>query len=77
MIELGGIDHGDAVIRLALAEALEAIASDEAIGAAAAARDRLLERAARTADPSLRHLFVAEVPAHAATLALAARLAVA
>ncbi len=75
LVELGGIDDGDAVIRLALVEALRAVASDEAAAAAVAARDHLLARAARIADPQVRQRFVAAVPEHAATMAIAAQLA--
>ncbi len=68
--ELGGIEEGEALIRLAFAEALAAAGPpDEARAAAHAARARLDARAARIIDPDIRRSFLA-VPENAATLAL-------
>ncbi len=66
---LGAIEEGEAVVRLALAEALEA--SGDRAGSQvvlAAARQRLLDRAARISDPDHRRRFLSQVPEHVATL---------
>ncbi len=69
---LGGIEEGDALVRLTFAEALDAAGEPGRAGAAvASARDRLLARAARIADPDQRRTFLTEVPENARTLALA------
>jgi tetratricopeptide (TPR) repeat protein/tRNA A-37 threonylcarbamoyl transferase component Bud32 len=69
---LGGIDDGEAIIRLTHAEALAAAGrADDARAALARARARLLERAARFTDPLLRASFLERVPENARTLALA------
>ena len=65
----GSVEEGEALVRLAHAEALEAAGRrGEALAARAAARARLLERAARLRDPGLRERFLTQVPDHAATL---------
>ncbi|HEY1551426.1 MAG TPA: protein kinase [Kofleriaceae bacterium] len=66
---LGAIEEGEAVVRLALAEALEA--SGDRTGSQtvlAAARQRVLDRAARISDPEHRRRFLSQVPEHVATL---------
>ena len=71
--ELGGIDDGEAIIRLTWAEALHAtgdtVGAREAI---TAARERLLHRAGRIPDEPLRRSFLERVPENARTLAHAA-----
>ena len=76
LVDVGGTDDGDAIIRLARAEALHA-AGDRAAARAAAieARDQITSRAARIGDPALRHLFLTALPEHARTIALADELA--
>jgi tetratricopeptide (TPR) repeat protein len=71
---LGGVEEGEALVRLTWAEALDG--AGEAAGARAAiaeARARLLDRAARIADPGLRRSFVEAVPENARTRWLATR----
>ncbi|MCE9577624.1 MAG: protein kinase [Deltaproteobacteria bacterium] len=66
---LGGIDDGEAFIRLTHADALRAVGRiDEADAILALARARLRERADRIADPALRASFLREVPENAQTL---------
>ncbi len=72
--ELGGIDDGEALIRLTWAEILAAAGDPGAGAAALAARDRLLARAERIRDPRVRAMFMDKVPENAATIALAARV---
>ncbi|HVK77242.1 MAG TPA: protein kinase [Kofleriaceae bacterium] len=68
---LGGIDDGEAIIRLTWAEALAAAGrTAEAAAAGLRARARLLERAAAISDPALRASFLERVPENARTLAL-------
>ena len=70
--QLGGTDEGDALIRLAWAEALRATGdAGRATAAIAAARERLLRRASDIRDGALRRSFLENVPEHARTLALA------
>jgi eukaryotic-like serine/threonine-protein kinase len=70
--ELGTVDEGDAEVRLACAESLAAAGHpDEARQAIRLARLRLLERAERIGDPDHRQHFLADIPAHARTIALA------
>ncbi len=67
---LGGIDDGEAFIRLTHADALRAVGRGaEADVALTLARARLHARAARIADPGLRASFLTEVPENAQTLA--------
>jgi tetratricopeptide (TPR) repeat protein len=71
--ELGSLEEGDAAVRLALAEALEATGDGAAARTViASARDRLLARAAAIADPHWRRSFLEAVPEHRRTLVLAA-----
>ncbi len=66
--------YGEAAVRLVHAEALHASGDAvEARAVLAGARRRLLDRAARIGDPALHATFLARVPEHARTLALAAR----
>ena len=68
--QLGAIEEGEAIVRLALAEALAATGDVDGAGAAfAAARRRLLDRAARISDAGHRQRFLSQVPEHVATLA--------
>ncbi len=70
--QVGVLDEGEATVRLVLAEALRSAGKhDEAREAITAARDRLLERASRIRDESLRRSFLEQVPENARTLALA------
>ncbi len=70
--ELGGVEEGEAMIRLALAEALEASGlTPEARAAIEVARARLRERAGRIGDPRVKRAFLEDVPEHARTQALA------
>jgi eukaryotic-like serine/threonine-protein kinase len=72
LVSLHGIEEGEALIRLVHTRALEAIGEDSAARAALiAARDRLLARAAKIADPALREGFLRAVPDNARTLAVA------
>nr|HEX4317828.1 protein kinase [Kofleriaceae bacterium] len=73
--ELGAIEEGESLIRLMLAETLAATGDlPAALAAAARARDRLLERAARISDPAWRDSFLVRVAENARTLDLAADL---
>ncbi|WP_197041126.1 serine/threonine-protein kinase [Chondromyces apiculatus] len=70
--DLGRVTGGEALIRLVYAQTLHAAG----VGARASeeidvARTRLLARAARITDRSLRHAFLDRVPEHAHTLSLA------
>ena len=69
---LGAIGHHEALARIAWAQALDARGDPRSQHALASARDRLLARAARIDDPSLRASFLHQVPECALTLALAA-----
>lgn len=70
--QVGVIDEGEAIVRLALAEALHAAGKiDEARTAIFAARDRLVERASHIRDEALRRSFLEQVPENARTLTLA------
>ncbi len=72
LTSLGGVDSGEALIRLTYAEALFAVGDEaDARVAIAAARDRLLARAARIGDATLRERFLTIVPDNARTMALA------
>jgi eukaryotic-like serine/threonine-protein kinase len=72
LVSLGGIEEGESLIRLMYAEALDAaLERDAARAALTEARDRLLARAARIADPELRQSFLERVPENARTLARA------
>ncbi|WP_437970169.1 protein kinase [Sorangium sp. So ce260] len=68
----GHLEEGESQIYLVRAEALEACgAHGEARATIATARGRVLERAARIANPARRASFLENVPEHARTLALA------
>jgi tetratricopeptide (TPR) repeat protein len=70
--ELGGIEEGEALVRLSYAEALDAAGRrDDARAAIAAARARLHERAAKIGDAEMRERFLHAVAENARTLALA------
>jgi tetratricopeptide (TPR) repeat protein len=72
LTSLGGVDTGEALIRLTYAESLSAVGRPtEATAVLAAARDRLLERAARIGDAGLRRQFLEVVPENARTISLA------
>jgi tetratricopeptide (TPR) repeat protein/predicted Ser/Thr protein kinase len=69
---LGGVEEGEAHIRLTLAEVLHAIgATEEAREAIATARVRILERAAMIQDPQWKDSFVERVRENVRTLELA------
>jgi eukaryotic-like serine/threonine-protein kinase len=71
---LGGLDEGEALVRLVLAEALAANDRQaEAVVAIREAKERLLARAAPINDPLLGQAFVENVADNVRTLALAAR----
>lgn len=71
--ELGGIEEGEALIRLTDAETRDAMGDRTgARQVAVEARRRLRERAARVSDPELRARFLGSIPEHARTMALAA-----
>jgi hypothetical protein len=75
MASLGGLEEGEPLVRLAHAEVLLAGGDvDAARAALAEARDHVLSRAAKVKDPARRQSFLAAVPEHARTLALAERL---
>ncbi len=68
---LGGIDEGEALLRLVHARALARCGrSDEARTAATAARARLVERAGKITDERWRASFLERVPEHAATMTM-------
>jgi tetratricopeptide (TPR) repeat protein len=70
--QVGSLDEGAATVRLIHAEALHAAGRhEEARTAIHAARDRLLDRAARIRDEALRQSFLEHVPENARTLSLA------
>ncbi|MEO8704370.1 MAG: protein kinase [Kofleriaceae bacterium] len=71
LAQIGGVEEGEALVRLMLAEALVAT-GDRAAGLAAAraAYARLLERAARISDPDWRRSFLERVPENARTVEL-------
>jgi eukaryotic-like serine/threonine-protein kinase len=71
---LGGLDEGEAAVRLAVVEARRA--TGDAAGAASAlveARRRVLGVTSRLGDPALRRGFLENVPENRRVLALAAR----
>jgi eukaryotic-like serine/threonine-protein kinase len=72
MEDLGGIDKGEAELRLVYAEALRAHGDHSTSEVAiATARDRLLERAGKIHDAAWRMSFLENVPENARTLSLA------
>jgi eukaryotic-like serine/threonine-protein kinase len=75
LASLGGMDEGEAQVRLAYAEALLAVGREkEAAAAAEVARARVEELADKLALPALRRAFLERVPENAAILQLADRL---
>jgi len=69
---LGGVEEGEAYIRLTYAEALEAVGDHEgAREAIATARVRILERIAMIQDPTWKDTFLKNVPESSRTLELA------
>jgi tetratricopeptide (TPR) repeat protein len=72
---LGGVEEGESVVRLELAEALRASGQPDAARVAIRrARERLLGRAMQISDAEHRRGFLERVPEHARTLALAHEL---
>lgn len=72
---LGTIEEGEAMVRLAYAEALLANGHAEGFArAVASARDQVLAKAGRIRDPAGRERFMTGIGDNARTLALAARL---
>jgi tetratricopeptide (TPR) repeat protein len=71
------IEEGEAFVRLAYALALRAAGREaEATRSLGVARERLLVRAGRITDPSLRRSYLVNVPEHAQTLELSRALGV-
>jgi tetratricopeptide (TPR) repeat protein len=69
---LGGIEEGESLVRLAYAEALDAVGRRaEALAAFVAGAERLQERAAKMSDPAWRKGFLERVPENARTIARA------
>jgi len=69
--EIGVLDEGESLVRLVWAEALHASGRrQDASEAILDARDRLMTRAERIRDPSLRKSFLENVPENARTLEL-------
>jgi eukaryotic-like serine/threonine-protein kinase len=72
---LGGLEEGEALVRVVHAEALRATGDDAGARAAIrAAKARLDARAAKLEDPALERSFRTRVPENARTLELAAEL---
>jgi tetratricopeptide (TPR) repeat protein len=72
LVTLGGLEEGEAMVRLVHAEALAATGAAEAFREAITeAREHLLARAAKIRDPVWRDRFLHAVPDNARTLALA------
>ena len=75
MEAIGGVEEGESLVRLTIAEALQASGDREGARAAIrAARARVLERAAKITDPAWRTSFLENLPDNARTLELAAEL---
>jgi serine/threonine protein kinase/tetratricopeptide (TPR) repeat protein len=69
---MGGIEEGESLVRLVVAEAKHAVGDVEgAASAIGAARDRLHARAASIGDPAFRQSFLRDVAENARTLSLA------
>jgi tetratricopeptide (TPR) repeat protein len=69
---LGGLEEGEALVRVVFAEALHACGEiDAALVAIRAAEERLHARTAKIADPAWRRSFLEQVPENARTLELA------
>ncbi|AKT37089.1 serine/threonine-protein kinase PknK [Chondromyces crocatus] len=74
LTDLGGLDEGEALVRLVYAEAQRACGQERAaLEAISAARWRLLERAALIADETWRRRFLEAVPENNRTMALSKR----
>ncbi len=74
LIALGAVEEGEAVIRVAYVEALDAMGEHElAREIAKTAHARLLDRASKIRDEATRHRFLEKVPEHARTTELASR----
>jgi ATP/maltotriose-dependent transcriptional regulator MalT len=72
LVQLGEIEEGESMVRLAHAEALAVSGQwDLARAALADANGRLLARAERIEEPAWRHRFLHDVPVNARILALA------
>ena len=72
LTDLGGIEEGESLVRLAYAEALIASGKhDEAQRALADAKQRLMDRAARITDEAVREGLLRGVPENARLLAMA------
>ncbi len=72
LVALGGVEDGEAHLRLTYAEALAALGHRDAARAALeVARGRLLERAGKIGDADARRSFLERVPENARTLARA------
>jgi tetratricopeptide (TPR) repeat protein len=72
---LGGVEEGEALVRLMLAETLYGVADhDAAAEATRAAAGRLNDRAAKITDAAWRASFLERIPEHSRTLELARRL---
>jgi tetratricopeptide (TPR) repeat protein len=72
---LGGVEEGESMVRLMIAEALHATGDAEAARTAIrSARERVLARAAKITDPTWRSMFLENLPENARTLALATEL---
>ena len=72
LASLGNVEEGEALVRLMRAETLEASGEHDAARAAIiTARERLLARAEKIADPARRASFLERVPEHARILTLA------
>jgi tetratricopeptide (TPR) repeat protein len=70
--ELGGIEDGEALVRIVHVEALYRVGrTDDADRILARARDRLLECASKITDSDLREGFLGRIPENRRTLALA------
>ncbi len=69
--QLGAVEEGESLIRLAYAESTKTAGVPGAGEAILSARDCLLARAAKILDPELRKSFLDNVPENARTLALA------
>jgi hypothetical protein len=69
---LGVLEEGEALVRVAFAEALRAADDPEAVLAIVEARDALIARANKIADAAHRGTFLERVEENTRTLALAA-----
>ncbi|MFT3774688.1 MAG: protein kinase [Minicystis sp.] len=74
LFDLGGIEEGEALVRLAYAEALAATHRDrESRAVLVESRERLIERADRISDEALREGFLRSVPENARIMELSDR----